>query len=59
MPLVGFKYPDGGKVSIEDVSIGNVDIERMGVALPSLLHMSQQRDPNRKTSTTELLNGTC
>ena len=59
MPLVGFKYPDGEKVSIEDVSRGDVDVERMGVTLPALLHMAQQRDPNRKTSTTELLNGTC
>ena len=59
MPLVGFKYPNGEKVSIENVSKGNVDIEKMGIALPALLYMAQQRDPNRKTSTTELLNGTC
>ena len=59
MPLKGFKYPDGERVSLEDVREGNVDIERMGIALPTLLHMSSQRDPKRKPSTTELLNGTC
>ena len=59
MPLKGFKYPDGEKVSLEDVRKGKVDIEKMGVALPTLLYMSHQRDPNRKPSTTELLIGTC
>jgi len=59
MPLIGFKYPNGEKVSIEDISRGDIDIEKMGVTLPALLYMSQQRNPKRKTSTTELLNGTC
>ena len=59
MPLKGFKYPDGDVVSLEDVSRGNVDIERMGVSLPTLLHMSSDRDPDRKPSTTELIQGTC
>jgi hypothetical protein len=59
MPLKGFKYPDGETVSLEDVREGKVDIERMGIALPTLLYMSHQRDPYRKPSTTELLIGTC
>lgn len=59
MPLKGFKYPDGEVVSLEDVSRGKVDVERMGVSLPTLLHMSSDREPNRKPSTTELLQGTC
>ena len=59
MPLKGFKYPDGGIVSITDIKKGNVDIERMQVSLPTLLHMSSDRDPNRKPSTTELIQGTC
>ena len=40
MPLKGFKYPDGELVSLEDVNRGNVDVEKMGVSLPTLLHMS-------------------
>ena len=59
MPKIGFKYPDGTKVSLNDVRERKVDIEKMGVALPTLLHMSEQRDSNRKPSTTELLIGTC
>ena len=59
MPLRGFKYPDGFTVSITDIKKGNVDIERMQVSLPTLLHMSSDRDPNRKPSTTELIQGTC
>ena len=59
MPLKGFKYPNGDKIEIEEVRGGKVDIERMGIALPTLLHMAEQRDPKRKPSTTELLNGTC
>ena len=59
MPLIGFKYPNGDKVSKQDVLNGDVDVEKMGVALPALLHMAQERDVNRKPSTTELLNGTC
>ena len=59
MPKLGFKYPDGTKVSLNDVRERKVDIEKMGVALPTLLHMSEQRDSNRKPSTTELLIGTC
>ena len=59
MPLRGFKYSDGEKVLLEKVKRGNVDVGRMGVSLPTLLHMSKDRPPNRKPSTTELLNGTC
>ena len=59
MPLKGFKYPDGEVVSLEKVSRGLVDVERMGVSLPTILHMSADRDPDRKPSTTELLSGTC
>lgn len=59
MPLKGFKYPDGETVSIDNVLKGDVDIERMGVSLPTLLHMSEQRPNDRPPSTTELLIGTC
>jgi hypothetical protein len=59
MPLKGFKYPDGGIVSTIDIKKGDVDIERMQVSLPTLLHMSKDRDPDRKPSTTELIQGTC
>jgi len=59
MPLKGFKYPDGEVVSLENVSRGMVDVERMGVSLPTLLLLSSDRDPDRKPSTTELISGTC
>tara|TARA_R100000278_G_scaffold106463_1_gene83024 strand:+ start:562 stop:1443 length:882 start_codon:yes stop_codon:yes gene_type:complete len=59
MPLKGFKYPDGEILSIEELSRENVDVSRMGVSIPTLIHMSQQRPVDRKPSTTELLNGTC
>lgn len=59
MGAVGFVYPDGDKVSFEDVRKGNVDIEKMGMSLPTLLEMSKERSPDRKPSTTELLIGTC
>jgi|TARA_R100000329_G_scaffold65229_1_gene57737 CRISPR/Cas system-associated exonuclease Cas4 (RecB family) len=59
MPLKGFKYSNGETVSIEEVKRGDVDIARIGVSLPTLLHMSKSRPPDRKPSTTELLNGTC
>ena len=59
MPIKGFTYPDGEKIGIDKVVSGEVDVERMGIALPSLIQMTQERDPNRKPSTTELLNGTC
>ena len=39
MPLKGFKYPDGDVVRLLDVKTGNVDVERMQVSLPTLLHM--------------------
>ena len=59
MPAIGFLYPDGSKVSFEDVKKGDVDIVKMGMSLPTLIEMSKERDPNRKPSTTELLNGAC
>lgn len=59
MAAVGFIYPNGDKVSFEDVKKGKVDIEKMGMSLPTLIEMSKERDPNRKPSTTELLIGTC
>ena len=59
MGAVGFVYPDGSKVSFEQVKNGDVDIEKMGMSLPTLMEMSKERDPNRKPSTTELLIGTC
>ena len=59
MPAVGFVYPNGDKVSFEDIKKGAVDIELMGMSLPTLLEMSKERDPNRKPSTTELLVGAC
>jgi len=48
MPAVGFVYPDGLKVSFEEIREGNVDIEKMGMTLPTLIEMSKERDPNRK-----------
>ena len=59
MPLKGFKYPDGEMVSLEEVKRGNVDVVKMGMSLPTLLHMSKDREPDRKPSTTELIQGTC
>tara|TARA_R110002051_G_scaffold874_1_gene4196 strand:+ start:13500 stop:14381 length:882 start_codon:yes stop_codon:yes gene_type:complete len=59
MPAVGFVYPNGDKVSFEEVAKGKVDVEKMGMSIPTLMEMSKERDPNRKPSTTELLVGTC
>jgi|TARA_R110000796_G_scaffold133295_3_gene248860 hypothetical protein len=59
MPLVGFKYPDGNVISLEDVASNKVDIGKMGTTLPTLLEMSNQRDADRKPSVTELISGTC
>ena len=59
MALRGFKYPDGELVSLRDVKERNIDIERMGMALPTLLYMSEQRENDRPPSTTELISGTC
>ena len=59
MPLKGFKYPDGEMVSLEEVKRGNVYLVKMGMYLPTLLHMSKDREPDRKPSTTELIQGTC
>lgn len=59
MGAVGFLYPDGNKVSFDEVRKGNVDIFKMGMSLPTLIEMSKERDPDRKPSTTELLVGTC
>ena len=59
MPAVGFIYPNGDKVSFDDVKKGKVDVEKMGMTLPTLMEMSKERDVNRKPSTTELLIGTC
>jgi len=59
MPAVGFLYPNGNKVSFDEIREGNVDILEMGMSLPTLIEMSKERDPNRLPSTTELLVGTC
>lgn len=59
MPLKGFKYPDGTVVSLESVRARKVDIDKMGMALPTLLYMSEQRENDRPPSTTELISGTC
>ena len=59
MSAVGFIYPNGDKVSFKDVKKGKVDVEKMGMTIPTLLDMSKERDANRKPSTTELLIGTC
>ena len=67
MPAIGFKYPEGDKILFEDVvkyidSRGvedKLDIERMGMYPPALIEMMKVREPNRKPSVTELLNGTC
>ena len=39
MPLKGFKYPDGELISLQDVRERNIDIEKIGMALPTLLYM--------------------
>jgi hypothetical protein len=36
MPAVGFVYPNGDKVTFDDVKKGNVDIVKMGMSLPTL-----------------------
>ena len=59
MPLIGFRYPNGDTISLEDVANNKVDLGRMGVTLPTLLEMSKQRPSDRMPSTTELLSGTC
>jgi hypothetical protein len=60
MPAIGFKYPEGDTISFEDaLSNKKLDVERMGVYLTALQEMAKQRDPDRKPSVTELINGTC
>ena len=59
MPLRGFVDSSGAIIPITEIKKGHADISRLGVSLPTLLHMSQQRPTDRKPSTTELLNGTC
>ena len=59
MPLRGFVDSSGAIIPITEIKKGHADISRLGVSLPTLLHMSQQRPADRKPSTTELLNGTC
>ena len=60
MPTIGFKYPEGDTITFEDALENNkLDINRMGVYPTALREMAKQRDPDRKPSVTELLNGTC
>ena len=61
MPAIGFKYPEGDKILFEDIlGIENkLDVERMGIYTPALKEMAKVREPDRKPSVTELLNGTC
>tara|TARA_E500000331_G_C17206360_1_gene691576 strand:+ start:594 stop:1475 length:882 start_codon:yes stop_codon:yes gene_type:complete len=60
MPAIGFIYPEGDTISFEDALDNNkLDINRMGVYPTALKEMAKQRDPDRKPSVTELLNGTC
>ena len=60
MPAIGFKYPEGDTITFEDALDNNMlDINRMGVYPTALREMAKQRDPDRKPSVTELLNGTC
>jgi len=60
MPAIGFKYPNGDTITFEDCFENKkVDLIRMGCTLPMLRALSEQRAPDRKPSTTELLNGTC
>ena len=59
MPLRGFKDITGAIVPKEEINKGHADITRLGVSLPTLIHMAQERPSDRKPSTTELLNGTC
>jgi len=60
MPAIGFKYPEGDTISFQDaLEDRKLDVERMGVYITALEEMAKQRDPDRKPSVTELLNGTC
>ena len=60
MPAIGFKYPEGDEISFEDaLENKKLDVERMGVYVTALEEMAKQRDPDRKPSVTELINGTC
>ena len=60
MPGIGFKYPDGETITFEDaLDNDKLDLERMGVYYTALKEMSKVRDPDRKPSVTELINGTC
>ena len=43
MPLKGFKYPNGDKVSIEDIHKGNVDVERMGITTHFNTYVTTER----------------
>lgn len=60
MPAVGFKYPDGERITFKDIFEENkLDLRRMGIVMPMLKELAKQRDPNRKPSVTECLIGTC
>jgi len=60
MPAIGFKYPDGGLITFEEVFEENkLDLKRMGIVIPMLRELAKQRDPDRKPSVTECLTGTC
>lgn len=60
MPAIGFKYPEGDTITFSEALDGeSLDVERMGVYPTALKEMSRVRDPDRKPSVTELINGTC
>ena len=60
MPAIGFKYPNGETITFKDCfDSKKVDLIKMGCTMPMLRALSEQRDPERRPSTTELLNGTC
>ena len=42
MPLRGFVDSSGAIIPITEIKKGHADISRLGVSLPTLLHMSQQ-----------------
>ena len=60
MPAIGFKYPDGETITFNDCfENSKADLIKMGCTMPLLRALAEQREPDRKPSTTELLTGTC
>lgn len=57
MPIIGLTYPNGDKILLSELD--NTDVGKMGITIPTLRALSQQRANDRKPSTTELIIGTC